>query len=78
MFGYKKLIVWQKSMDLTEKVYALIRSLPSEVQYGKPKFRAEQAALSYPEKVRQVVAMQERMRPIYAARGRIIVPWKLG
>jgi hypothetical protein len=50
----------------------------SEEQYGKPKFRAEQAALSYPEKIRQVVALQERMRPIYAARGRIIVPWKLG
>ena len=44
----------------------------------KPKFRAEQVAFSYPEKVRQVVAMQERMRSICAARGRIIVPWKLG
>ena len=50
----------------------------TEEQYGKSKFRAEQAALSYPEKVRQVVAMQERMHPICAARGRIIVPWKLG
>ena len=56
-----------------------IRMRPlSEEQYGKPKFRAKQAAFSYPEKVRQVVALQERMRPIYAARGRIIVPWKLG
>ena len=34
MFGYKKLIVWQKSMDLTEKVYALIRFLPSEEKYA--------------------------------------------
>lgn len=57
---------------------AIKMRLLSEEQYGKPKFRDEQAALSYPEKVRQVVAMQERMRPIYAARGRIIVPWKLG
>ena len=55
-----------------------IRMRPlSEEQYGKSKFRAKQAALSYPEKVRQVVALQERMRPIYAARGRIIVPWKI-
>ena len=30
MFGYRKLIVWQKAMDLTEKVYALIRSLPAD------------------------------------------------
>ena len=57
---------------------AIKMRLLSEEQYGKPKFRAEQATLSYPEKVRQVVAMQERMRPIYAARGRIVVPWKLG
>lgn len=46
-------------------------------QYAKENFRAKQAALSYPEKVRQLVMMQEKLRPIYAARGRIIVPWKL-
>ena len=34
MFGYKKLIVWQKAMDLTEKVYALIRSLPADEKYA--------------------------------------------
>ena len=35
------------------------------------------AAKSYPEKVQLVVRMQERLVPIYAARGRIIVPWTL-
>lgn len=37
----------------------------------------EQASLSLPEKVRQVVAMQERARPILAAPGVKIVPWTL-
>jgi hypothetical protein len=49
----------------------------SESQYAKESFRASQAALSYPEKVRQLVMLQERLRPIYAARGRTIVPWKI-
>jgi len=46
-------------------------------RYQKKGFRAHQASLSYPEKVRQVVAMQRRMVPIYAARGKVIVPWKI-
>ena len=46
-------------------------------RYEKPVFRAMQRALSYPEKVRQVVAMQVRIAPILAARGRIIKPWTL-
>ena len=49
----------------------------SERQYAKASFRASQAALSYPEKVRQLVMLQEKLRPIYAARGRTIVPWKI-
>ena len=31
MFNYKKLIVWQKSMDLIEKVYVLIKILPARM-----------------------------------------------
>ena len=46
-------------------------------QYAKIGFRAYQANLPYPEKVRQVVAMQRRLVPIYAARGKVIVPWTL-
>ena len=53
-----------------------MRALDGRV-YNKPVFRAAQRALSYPEKVRQVVAMQARIAPILAARGRIIKPWTL-
>lgn len=49
----------------------------SESQYAKMKFRTHQAALSYPEKVKQVVELQRRLVPIYAARGQKIVPWKI-
>lgn len=53
-----------------------MRALEGRV-YDKSVFRATQRALSYPEKVRQVVAMQARIAPILAARGRIIKPWTL-
>lgn len=49
----------------------------SESQYAKTNFRAHQAELSYPEKVKQVVEMQRRLVPIYAARGQKIVPWAI-
>ena len=54
----------------------MMRPLTAE-QYTKRHFRADMAAKSYPEKVKLVVRMQERLVPIYAARGRIIVPWTL-
>ena len=53
---------------------APMRPLTDE-QYAKVNFRRRQAALSYPEKVRQLVELQKRLVPIYAARGKIIVPW---
>lgn len=53
---------------------AAMRPLTDE-QYAKVNFRRRQAALPYPEKVRQLVELQKRLVPIYAARGRIIVPW---
>jgi len=46
-------------------------------QYAKVEFRSRQAELPYPEKVKQVVAMQHRLVPIYAARGKVIVPWTI-
>ena len=51
-----------------------LRSLSQE-QYAKVNWRHAQANLSYPEKVRQVIQMQRRLVPIYAARGITIVPW---
>lgn len=53
---------------------AAMRPLTDE-QYAKVNFRRRQASLSYPEKVRQLVELQKRLVPIYAARGRIIIPW---
>ena len=49
----------------------------TESQYAKVNFRATMAAVSYPEKVRQLVSLQERIVPVCAARGRVIVPWSL-
>ena len=34
MTNYQDLIVWKKSMELTEKVYKLIRFLPKEEMYA--------------------------------------------
>lgn len=53
-----------------------MRPLPRE-RYAKTTFRKKQSELPFPEKVHQLVALQERLRPIYAARGRVIVPWKI-
>ena len=53
-----------------------MRPLTNE-EYAKTSWRKKQAALSPPEKVRQVVAMQKRARSILAARGVRIVPWTL-
>ena len=53
---------------------AAMRPLTDE-QYAKVNFRRRQAALSYPEKVRQLVELQKSLVPIYAARGKVIVPW---
>ncbi len=46
-------------------------------QYEKVNFRTQQRELSYPEKVRQVVAIQKRVAPVYAMRGITIKPWRL-
>ena len=53
---------------------AALRPLTGE-QYAKVNFRRRQAALPYPEKVRQLVELQKRLVPIFAARGKVIVPW---
>lgn len=59
-------------MEVTIKMRAL-----SADQYAKIAFRRDMAARPYPEKVRQLVAMQHRLVPVCAARGRKIVPWTL-
>lgn len=62
----------QFAMNATVSMRTLAKSA-----YAKTAFRKRQASLPYPEKVRQVVAMQERVRPILAMRGKVIVPWTL-
>ena len=32
--SYRELLIWQKGMDITEKVYQLTKSFPMEEQYG--------------------------------------------
>ena len=53
-----------------------VAPLPDEY-YAKRKSRKAWREMPYPEKVRRVAEMQKRVAPIYAARGKIIVPWKI-
>ena len=46
-------------------------------QYAKVVFRNQQASLSYPEKVRQLVSLQHRIVPVCVARGQVVVPWTI-
>ncbi len=48
--------------------------LPEEY-YEKRKSRKAWREMPFEEKVRCVVELQKRAAPIYAARGKIIVPW---
>ena len=32
--SYRDLVVWQKSMELTEEIYRLVKTLPREETYG--------------------------------------------
>ena len=34
MNGYKDLILWQKSMDLVDEIYKLVKLLPKEETYA--------------------------------------------
>jgi four helix bundle protein len=34
MFGFEKLDVWQKSIELSDRVYALTRAFPREERFG--------------------------------------------
>ena len=47
---YSKLIVWQKAMDLTDKIYSLTRSLPKEELFGLSN-QMRRAAVSIPSNI---------------------------
>jgi four helix bundle protein len=48
--GYKDLLVWQKGIDLTRRVYEITRSLPSEERYGLVS-QMRRAAVSIPSNI---------------------------
>lgn len=50
MNNYKELKVWQKSMDLVEKVYALTLSYPKEEKYGLIS-QIQRSAVSIPSNI---------------------------
>ena len=50
MAGYKELLVWQKSMDLVQKVYDLIRLLPKEEMFALSS-QMRRAAISIPSNI---------------------------
>lgn len=50
MKGYRKLIVWQKSMDLVEKVYLITQDIPKKEQFGLIS-QIQRAAVSVPANI---------------------------
>src|SRR5436853_6906013 len=52
---HKKLVAWQKAMDLVEKVYELTRKLPMEEIYGLTS-QLRRAAISVPSNIAEGAA----------------------
>lgn len=50
MNNYKELKIWQKSMDLVEKVYSLTSSFPNEEKYGLIS-QIQRSAVSIPSNI---------------------------
>ena len=48
--GYKDLIVWQKSMDLVDEIYKIIRLLPSEERFALAD-QMRRSAISVPSNI---------------------------
>jgi four helix bundle protein len=52
---HKKLVAWQKSMDLVEKIYALSRRFPRDEVYGLTS-QVRRAAVSVPSNIAEGAA----------------------
>ena len=50
MFGFEKLDVWQKSIELTDTVYALTRNFPSDERFGLTS-QLRRSAVSVPSNI---------------------------
>ncbi len=48
--SYRDLVVWQKSMELTEEIYRLVKALPREETYGLSD-QMRRAAVSVPSNI---------------------------
>ena len=48
--SYRDLVVWQKSMELTEEIYRLVKTLPREETYGLSD-QMRRAAVSVPSNI---------------------------
>ena len=48
--GYKDLVVWQKSMDMVEQVYMIVKKLPKEENYALGD-QLRRAAVSVPSNI---------------------------
>ena len=57
--SYKELIVWQKSMELAEKVYLLVKALPKEETYALSD-QIRRAAVSIPSNIAEGHARQSQ------------------
>ncbi len=71
MQNYKELTVWQKSMDLVEEVYRLLKLLPREEQYALSD-QLRRAAVSVPSNIAEGYgrhAAKDYLRFLNIARG---------
>ena len=72
--GYKDLLVWQRSMDLVEKVYFLTAQLPSSEQFGLTS-QMRRAAVSVPSNIAERYGRQatgEYRHHLSIARGSVL------
>src|SRR5712692_769015 len=58
---HKKLVAWQKSMDLVEKIYKLSRTFPREEIYGLTS-QVRRAAVSVPSNIAEGAAGRSRVQ----------------
>ena len=69
--SYRELVVWQKSMDLTVRIYALTRRFPAEERYGITS-QMRRAASSIPANIAEGQARRstgEFLQSLGVARG---------
>ena len=71
--NYRDLVVWQKSMDLVEKTYAVVRRLPKEENYALSD-QMRRAAVSIPSNIAEGysrLASKDYARFLTIARGSV-------